>query len=315
MRFYYNIIIVFSLCGIFLFPSLLSAQDEGITIQDIIERRTELIDIGVLQEVSDPIPVQSLNTGLTLDDAFYTNRYFESTTDAARAIDFRPNGSRLYIVGRGSRNVAEYHLSEPWAIETASYVREFDLTSYLGTAAQPEQAPHGIYIRKSDGAKMWIVNRTEIWEFTLSTPWNVSTATQTGYRDISNHALRAHDIEFKPDGRVMYVDDRFVGVVFQYNLSTPWDISTANLDYSLDISRRQIEVRGTQFSEDGRRMFLNDTGRRDILEYSVSTPFDLRSADHLRFISVAEQAEENTGMFFRPDLSRFYIGDALTSRI
>ena len=306
----------YSLVYIFIFlPGLISAQDAEVSTEDIIERRNELISTGYLHESSDPVPVHHLNTGYTLNDAIYTYKFFDSSTELARAIDFRPNGSRLYIVGRGSRNVAEYHLSEPWEIQSSTYVREFDLTGVLGTAAQPEEAPHGIFVRKSDGARMWIVNRTEVWEFTLTTPWNVSTATQTGYRNISNHALRAHDIEFKPDGRVMYIDDRFVGVVFQYNLSTPWDISTATLNYSLDISRRQIEVRGTQLSEEGDRMFLNDTGRREILEYSISTPFDLRSADFVRSLSVVEQAEENTGMFFRPDLSRFYIGDALTSTV
>jgi hypothetical protein len=298
-----------------LLPGLLNAQDADISIEEVNQRRNELIDSGLLQENFDSDPVQHLNTGYTLDDAIYTYKFYESSTDLARAIDFRPNGSRLYVVGRGSRNVVEYHLSEPWEIQTSAYVREFDLTRDLGTESQPDIAPHGIYIRKSDGARMWIVNRTEIWEYTLATPWNVSTATQTGYRDISSHALRAHDIEFKPDGRVMYVDDRFVGVVFQYNLSTPWDINTATLNYSLDISRRQIEVRGTQLSDDGRRMFLNDTGRREILEYSLTTPFDLRSADYVGSLSVVEQTEENTGMFFRPDLSRFFIGDALTSTI
>lgn len=162
---------------------------------------------------------------------------------------------------------------------------------------------------------MWVLNRTEIWEYTLSSAWDVSSATQTGYKDLGSFVQRGHDIDFKPDGSVLYVDDREAGAVWQINLGTDWDVEDMGSRYKFNISGQQDEVRGMQFNQDGTRLFLMDTGRREILEYSVSNAYNLNSASYIGAFSVASQSNNPRGLTFKPDFTRFYVSDASSNRI
>ncbi len=296
------------LLSLLLVPEVLLAQDaDGATEEEILRHRNALIEAGYLQERAD-LPTLAASAEATLSNVHYMNKSRAVETRGTRSTDFRPNGTRIYIVGRDTRNVVEYHLSDPWDISTASYRREMDFSSELGSAAQPNLAAHGIYIDKNSGETMWIFNRTEIWEYTLSSAWNVSSATPSGYRDFSDdHILRGHDIDFKPDGRVLYIDDRELGVVFQYELSTPWDVSTADLDYVYDISSFQESVRGTQFSPDGRKMFMSDSGTRQLYEFHLSSPYELRTASHTGSYTFGSEIEGTLQVTFSTDFDRFYM--------
>ena len=303
-----------------LYSGKIFAQDaevpiEVIPVEEIRDHRNKLIEAGFLEPADTSYFPLSVGSEPLLNFASYTGTSIRLQTTNTRDVDFRSNGGQFYAVGRSSGNIAEYNVSDSWNIGSSSYRRELDILPEMGSAAQPEAVPHGVFMKKDDGRKMWVINRTEIWEYTLSSPWDITSATQSGYKDLSDDVLRAHAVFFRPNGRVMYIDDRFVGAVFQYNLSTAWDISTATLDYSLDISAQQQQVRGTEFSPDGDRMFLLDTVRREILEYSLSTPYDLRSASFIGTFSVSSQASNPRGIAFKTDMKGFYITDATSNRM
>jgi hypothetical protein len=294
----------------------LAAQDiSPEEVQKSRDTRERLVQEGII-EVEYDVPEYQLNSSEPIIEySEYTNDDLSVNTEGSRATDFNDNGRRFYILGRKSTNVAEYHLSSSWNIESADFERELDISSEMGSEVQSGTVPHGLYIRKSDGEKMWILNRTEIWEYTLSKPWDISSASPTGYKDFSSDVTRGHDIDFSPNGKKLYVDDRITEVVFQFNLSSSWDVETAELDYAFDISGQQEAVRGTQFSPDGKRMFLMDTERQDILEYSVADPFDLRSASFLDSFSVASESSNPRGLTFKPDLTKYYVTDNTDNRV
>jgi len=298
-----------------LFGQVVNSLPEEISIEEIQKHRSTLIEAGYLNEPSEAFTSFSTSSEPILNYASYTGTNIRLQTASTRDVDFRPNGGQFYAVGRNSLNIAEYNVSNSWNIGSASHRRELDISPEMGSASQPNAVPHGVFLKRDDGIKMYIINRTEIWEYTLSTPWNINSATQTGYKDLSEHVLRGHGVFFRPNGRVMYVDDRFVGAVFQYNLSTAWDINTATLDFALNISAQQQEVRGNEFSPDGDRMFLLDTVRRELLEYSLSTPYDLRSASLIGTFSVSSQSSDPRGFTLKSDMKGFYVTDATSNRM
>ena len=78
------------------------------------------------------------NHGLeTGDKVFYEDNTFDlwietsdqldttAENDNPNAIHFKPDGTRMYIVGRSVDEVNEYILSTPWSISTASFVSNF----------------------------------------------------------------------------------------------------------------------------------------------------------------------------------------------
>lgn len=276
-------------------------------IEKLEEIRDSLIQQGFFQEQSEIRSSEAEGTVSLLDFASYTGNKKTVATDGARGSDFKPDGSRFYIVGRESQNVIEYQLSDDWNIESASYSGEVDISSELGDGAQPAVAANGFYIRKTDGKKMWVFNRTEIWEYTLSDEWDVSSAKQSGYKNLGSTIVRGHDFDFRPDGKVLYVDDRIQEAVFQYSLSDAWVVESASLDEVLDISDQQEAVRGIQFSPGGDRMFLNDTGRSEVLEYFLSNSYDISSANFIGSFDFSSEIPSGEGISFRPDFSMFYI--------
>lgn len=278
----------------------------------IDQRRNELIDAGLLFELELETLSRSNDRSL-LEYISYTNTSFLPHTRSTRGIEFNPDGTRMYVVGRNTQNVIEYRLSTPWEIQTARYSREYDLTDTLSSESQDKVRAQGIYIRKQDGLKMWIVNRTEIWEFSLSTPWNVSTAHPTGFRNLTGTLLRGHDVDFRPDGTKMFMEDRFLGSVFQFRLSSPWDVSTAVLELVYNVPVQQ-DLQGIEFHPDGNRMFLIDNGLREIHEFVLSRPYDLSSISYLTSIPL-EDTPDAIYMRFRPDFRQFFISDPHTARI
>lgn len=269
----------------------------------------------MLHQLPD-VPTSQLDGSVTfVGFASYNGDNLSVATSGARSSDFSEDGSRFYILGRTSANVLEYHLSDPWNIESGDFVREVSIAGEMGSREQSDNAANGFYIRK-DGRRMWVFNRTEIWEYSLSDRWNISSASPTGYKDLSNRVVRGHDFDFRPDGRALYVDDRVEEVIHQFRLSNAWDVESASFDKALDISSQQNAVRGIQFSPGGKRMFLNDTGRNEILEFFLSDAYNVQSASFSGAYSVSSQTTSAEGFSLRHDNnSMFYVTSTSEERV
>ena len=120
----------------------------------------------------------------------------------------------MYIVGYTGDDVNEYNLSTAWNISTASYLRNFDLSSQ-------EISVEGIFF-KEDGLKMFIVGSTgdEVNEYALSTAWNVTTASFTRLFSVSPQDSAPSGIFINPDGTDMYIVGNTSNKVYQYTLGT-----------------------------------------------------------------------------------------------
>jgi hypothetical protein len=118
---------------------------------------------------------------------------------------------------------------------------------------------------------------------------------------------RGHDIDFKPDGTILFIDDRNAGAIFELSLSTPWDVTTATLSYTLDISDQQKEVRGVEFIKDGKIMMLMDTGRNEVLQYNLTEPWDISTAVFFDTYNVSTLTSQGRGLSFNAGENIMYI--------
>lgn len=86
-------------------------------------------------------------------------------------------------------------------------------------------------------------------------------------------------LTFKPDGTTLYVTRFSPGTVYQYNLSTPWDISTTSLFTSIDLNQGNLS--DIQFSQDGLNMFVVERATNFvILKYTLGTAWNLNSISY-----------------------------------
>jgi hypothetical protein len=229
----------------------------------------------------------------------YSGKYLDISgeTEDARATFWKPDGTIVFVKGRVSNNMAAYGVSDPWQIHTVKFLHDVHV---------PGEFQHGLFFREN-GTMMWVFDRTSIWSFTLENPWDITTRSEGSNHDLSSFTLRGHDIDFKPDGAILFIDDRNAGAVFEYSLITPWDVSTGILTYTLDISEQQIEVRGIEFLKDGSIMMLMDTERKEVMQYNLTRPYEISTATFFDAFDVSEQTYQGRGMTFSTDENIMYV--------
>ena len=159
----------------------------------------------------------NLTTPWDISTAEYNNKSFtlgvEIAVNSSRGIDLNDDGTIMIVVDN-SGTLEQYTLGTGWDIETASYAsKSFDVSS---------QEPNPTTIRiNNDGTTVFMggLNYFTVWQYTLVTPWDISTA---GYNDknldITAQGGVAYGITMKPDGSEMLVTAH-TGKIFRYSTS------------------------------------------------------------------------------------------------
>lgn len=193
--------------------------------------------------------------------------------------------------------------SEKWDISTAKFSGSFSVSSQ-------EANPTGVFL-KPDGTKMYVSGDAgnDISEYDLSTAWNISTASFLQGFSVAAQDSGPKDVFFKPDGTKMYVLGDSSNRIYEYDLSTAWDISTASILQNFSVVAEENSQGGFFFKPDGTKMYLIGSGGDDVNEYDLSTAWDISTASFLQNASGSDNVP--TGVFFKPDGTKLYLsGDA-----
>ncbi len=227
----------------------------------------------------DRVNEYALTTGFDLSTSSFT-RYFSvaSQDTQPEGLTFNNDGTKMFVLGNSGTDVNEYALTTGFNISTASYTQNFSVSSQ-------EAAPEGITFN-NDGTKMFIVGRTddEVNEYALTTGFDISTASYTRNFSVAPQDLTPTGLDFNSDGTKMFVIGRTNDSVYEYTLTTGFNISTASYTRSLSISSKDTSPSGIRFSSDGAKMFILGMSSTKVHEYSTSatthsTPFDCENAN------------------------------------
>lgn len=225
-----------------------------------------------------------------------------STQDSVpQDLVFKPDGTKVYMIGSAGDDVNEYNLSTAWNISTASYNQNFVVSSQDG-------APGAMFF-KDDGTKMYVVGyvNDNVYEYNLSTAWDISTASYSQSFDISSQVSVGRSLFFKDDGTKMFIGDSSGLDVNEYALSTAWDVSTASFTQLFSVSTQSSNIHGLYFSPDGTEMFICDTSG-DVYEYALTTGWDVSTASYSNnTFDSSSQAPQPSGISFKTDGSKMYL--------
>jgi len=218
-----------------------------------------------------------------------------------RDVFFKPDGLKMYIVGAASDDVIEYTLSAAWDISSAIYNQSFSIVN-------EDSIPEALFF-KPDGLKMYVLGNSgnEVNEYTLSTAWDISTAAFVQLFSVVAEATSPAGMFFKPDGYKMYIANGPGDDIYEYNLSTAWNVSTASYLQTIALTGLSY-LQDVFFKPDGLRMYALDLSVDVVREYTLSTAWDITTATYTRQIATAEKDAAPRGMFFKPDGGKFYMG-------
>jgi hypothetical protein len=135
----------------------------------------------------------------------------------------RDNGTKVYVSNIGG-NIEEYTLSTPWLWSSRSLTHTFDFDA-VSDGATICMSMH----LKEDGRRILCGgNGTTIHSLTLSTPWDLSTASYDHSFDATAQITFAFGVAMDALGTKMYVSDLTSNTIYQYTLGTVWNVTTAS---------------------------------------------------------------------------------------
>ena len=277
--------------------------------------------------------------------------------DHVTGLFFHPDGTKLYAVSTGDfvegfTHVSQYNLSIPFEISTLSFAGD-DKKCRL-TTSDTDRGPVGrIFDLKfsKDGTKLFVVRGANgnnedddrVFRFDLSSAYDLSTCSnqhQTSKLDASGDDnmfngsnagdetaktsnTRLQALDFNNDGTILYLlvnaygagmDDRLL----QYNLSSPYDISSMTIDTNEGIALTNTNnSMGMYISPDGKRFWAVNHGDT-VTQFSMSVPYSSSTATldgefALRNLGETANFAQPRGITFSANGLTMYVGTDRTN--
>ena len=239
-----------------------------------------------------------------LAGASYTSAFSVASQEASPfSVAFKSDGTKMYVIGSSGDDVNEYALSAAWDITTASFTTNFSVST---------QGVNPIAITfKTDGTSFYVSDTNNFgYQYDMSTAWDVSTASYASKSyDFTSQAGSPSSIKFKTDGTKMYISNMGTDDIYQYSLSTAWDISTGSYDsVTLAATDAGADCRAVEFKSDGTKMYIVSNTNDTVYQYSLSTAWDISTAsyDSVSF-SVTSQETTPTCVVFGDSGTKMYV--------
>jgi hypothetical protein len=162
----------------------------------------------------------------------------------------------------------------------------------------------------NNGTKLYAIqNNGYIYQWTLSTANDLSTATFDHSFNQQSQDADPKDVHFKSDGTKMYLMGDQNNTIYQYSLSTAWDISTASYDsVQFGVTSQATSTFGLTFKPDGTKMYMSGDNGRGTFEYTLSTAWDLSTASYTgNSINTGSQDGNAIKVTFKPDGAKMYM--------
>ena len=181
-------------------------------------------------------------------------------------IRYSRDGTHLYVNDglSGSGITYQYDLTTAWDLSTASYAsKSLDASSYVTGFPSLEISSNGSYVFIGD------TGTDDIFTFTLSTPWDLSTGSYT--RTKAGTVLDG--IAFSEDGLESVTTNNGTAPLRQ-TYTTAWDTSTWT-STATGVTTPDNPLIAIQWSENGRYLLSKRSGLIEV--YHCTRAFDVRS--------------------------------------
>lgn len=238
---------------------------------------------------TDNIFEYDLSTAYDLSSASFSQSLDISSEDAVPAgVEFNDDGTKMYMAGAANENISEYDLSTAYDIGSASFNQALDIS---GDTIAPQDVDWN-----TDGTKLFVIEDAggseAVLEYDVSSAYDVSTASLSASFGISSEGGSFSDLAFNDKGDRMYATERDNSKIYMYRLGTAFDVTTASLESSFNVSNQDADPGGLAWKPDGSKVFVGGNQNDDIYSYDVGFESGKYiSANHT--VDSAEQAKFN----------------------
>ena len=245
-----------------------------------------------------------------------------ATARTLRGIFFKSDGTVAFSYN--SRNIVSYPLSTPWDISsigdhTTFSIRDLNAITSGGMGTLNNMGPYFKY----DGTKFWVMGNgggflnfnVFVFEYSLSTPWDITTASHINKVNIGVGALSQP--WFNSDGTKFYEinwNTAVSQVSFQvYNCVTAWTIvgMTGPTTYTFSLPAGYY-AKGQAFNDDGTAFWaiISNGSNTFIRNYTLGTAWDVTTMTFV--IDYPSSLSYTEGIYQRASSTDLYLHTSTT---
>tara|TARA_B100000029_G_scaffold503813_1_gene581513 strand:+ start:161 stop:2482 length:2322 start_codon:yes stop_codon:yes gene_type:complete len=202
-------------------------------------------------------------------------------------MEFSASGDKIFIVN-GVSFLMQFSLSKPFDLSTASFDTYQDLAPNYSSLTFNREGTKMFWLEQAGDA-------TKVRTYETSSPFDISSLTLSHTLDLSSTELNtitgtqsAQDMHFNDTGSAAYIliyggsDNRDLSAIYQFRLSTPYDMSTASLRgkwlVTFENGATGIPT-GFTFGDNGMKIYITDiesgTGVDRTNAYSLECPYGI----------------------------------------
>ena len=231
--------------------------------------KTDGTKLYIVGKNTDAVYQYSLSTAFDITTASYDN-VSQSVSQVATfpwGLSFSSDGTKFFTLDEGLDTIYGYTLTSAWDLSTAqtNNIAYFTVTQ--------DTFPKG-FTFNNDGTKMYVVGWTNdsVYQYSLSTAFVVSTASYDSVSlNVSATLLNPATIRFNNDGTKAFILSWDDDTMYQYSLSTAFDISTASYDSkSLSFASIDTATNAFAFNSDETKMYIVGQAGDNVYQYSTN---------------------------------------------
>jgi sugar lactone lactonase YvrE len=152
----------------------------------------------------------------------------------------------------------------------------------------------------ADGTKMFVTGAAagEVNEYALSTAYITTSASFTRVYSTATQDTTPESLAFNTDGTKMFVLGAQNGAVYEYTLSTGFNLNSVSFVDSFSVSGQDSLPYGLTFNPDGTKMFVTGATNDSVYEYALSMGFDVSTATYTQSFDLSGETTNPRGVAF-----------------
>ena len=202
----------------------------------------------------------------SMDNNLIANNIGDETTP--RGVFWKPDGTRVYIIGGSRETVMQYHTTgSAFDIGALNFIKEFDVDAQ-------ENAPQDVHFDKT-GTQMFVVGTQddEINQYHLSQSWDVGTARHIGVYDTSTEESNPFCMFLRPDNSEIYIGGSGADEINVYTISGSRRVSTTTITGDVKVESSDFDFKESSYLKISSSLELSPKA-----DVNINTPITMQSS-------------------------------------
>lgn len=195
-----------------------------------------------------------------------------SITSNPTGIRFSADGSILFVSDHIAKTIISASLPTPYVISGYSIIYRYS-PGFVGR-------PYDFTFSK-DGLKLILAYLGSVFSLSLSTAWDLSTASLHSYNSLRGTVDDSHGIDINSSGTVLYVADYNQALIWQIPLTTAWDLYTADTASAESFTLSSTGSLSVFLGDDYNSLFILNKSEQILRHWEMSTPGDITSCGNI----------------------------------